>query len=99
MVFIGLQIRCSFDNYSMNTKTGHTAIDTSETIDNTDSPDATLVTLSRYCVLHFVSVFQVDSDLYEKASLMGVLGAASNTLKLSVLKLLIKSCKLKHNYQ
>ena len=43
MVFIGLQIRCSFDNYSMNTKTGHTAIDTSETIDNTDSTDAAFV--------------------------------------------------------
>ena len=43
MVFIELQIRCSFDNYSMKTKTGHTAIDTSETIDNTDSTDAALV--------------------------------------------------------
>ena len=79
MVFIGLQIRCSFDNYSMNIKTGHTAIDTSETIDNTDSTDATLVS---YCVLHFVSVFQVDSDLYEKASLMGVLGAGQQHFKI-----------------
>ena len=77
MVFIGLQIRCSFDNYLMNTKTGHTAIDTSETIDNTDSTDAALVS---YCVLYSVSVFQVDSDLYEKASLMGVLGGRPATL-------------------